>query len=245
MRQVLRLELETWDGQLRSWRRSQLVRPSWNQVEDSIRGLDPASRPGLTIVMNEDGVPDNCLWIKGGNEKYLIGGTTGNDRWVHFFDPNIEWNRKTTVWTADEGFTAYEGEVVTGMELVVQIAKHFVAHNVFLPDLPWRVESEPSEPPTEEVREVLAFLPTTRQVTMCFTGGPLGGSKLDSRSTTESEQWDVAWLLVKTRDGQLGARFSMEQWLKSRGGLGTAGEYEIRGRSANATERHFDFVYNG
>jgi hypothetical protein len=194
--------------------------------------------------MNEDGAPDNLLWIKGGNGKYLVGGTPGNGRWVQFFDPNIEWDRMTTVYTAGEGLTQYEGCVITSAGLVVQIAEHFVAHNVFLPEVPWHVESEPEEPPAEEVREVLASLPAARRVTISFRRGPLDGIALDSRSGSESERWDVAWLLVKTRDGQLGGRFSAKQRLRSRDDLGSAGEYELRSRSANAAERHLGFFYH-
>jgi hypothetical protein len=130
-------------------------------------------------------------------------------------------------------------------ELVVRIASHFISHNAFLPEAGWEVTQEPEEPPDEEVHDVLATLSAGKRVTLSFRGGPLDGIALDSRSADESERWDVAWLLAKTRGGRLGGRFPAKHRLRSRVGQESAGEYEIRSGSQNAEEQWLLLVSNG
>jgi hypothetical protein len=239
MRQVLKLTVDTWDAQTRDWGQSHLDRPTWPQVEASIRALDPVARPILTIHFNEEGELENDLWIQGGNGKYTVGGTSGNGRWVQYRDENVDDTScgMTTVVTADQGRTAWEGLVCKCTELVVRIARCFVEHNAFLPDAVWEVTSEPEEPPVEEVRETVAGLPAAQRVTFSFQRGPLGGIVLDSHSPNESERWDVAWLMVKTLGGRIGERFSAAHQFQSQSGRVDDGEYEIRSGGWNDEER--------
>jgi hypothetical protein len=58
MRQVVKLAFDTWDAQARSWGHSHIARPTWPQVEETIRAIDPASSPVLTIILNEEDAPE-------------------------------------------------------------------------------------------------------------------------------------------------------------------------------------------
>lgn len=92
--------------------------------------------------------------------------------------------------------------------------------------------------------ELLAALAVEGRVTISFRGGPLDGIVLDSQSANEAERWDVAWLIVKTYGGRLGARFSAVERLWSQSVPNSGGEYEIRSQAENAEERRLFLVYN-
>ncbi len=244
MRQVLKLVFDTWDVQSRSWGQQYLACPTWPQVEASIRSLDAASKPVLTIILNEAGSPENCLLIQGGNGKYQLDGTTGNGRWFQYFDRTVEGFSLTTIFVVDEERMACEEEICANTDLVVEIAREFITHNAFRPEANWRVTSEPEEPLDEEVLEMLTMLSVTRRVTITFRGGPLAGMELDSQSSNESERWDVAWLLAKTRDDRMSSkRVPANVRLRSQDTRTSTGEYEVRGSAANAYERHLFLFY--
>jgi hypothetical protein len=94
-----------------------------------------------------------------------------------------------------------------------------------------------------QVREILATLSVGQRVTISFRGGPLAGVVLDSRSAHESERWDVAWLIVKTHGGQLGAWFSATDRLRSQSSRASPGHYEIQSRAENTEERRLFLIY--
>jgi nucleotide-binding universal stress UspA family protein len=244
VRQVDALEIHSWDALTGEWGYSRLAGPSWPQIEAAIRALDSAARPQVDIILSEQGPLENCLWIQGGNGKYALGGTTGNGRWVQYFDSGTEGYVETPVVTAGEGLKMWEALVCPSTELVVRIARHFVTHNAFLPEVGWQVTQEPEEPPAEEVREVLATLSAGKRVTVSFRGGPLDGVALDSRSAVESERWDVALIITRTHDGRLGECFRVIDRLESQGGVTRTGEYEVRSRSQNAEECRLFLVHN-
>ena len=95
-----------------------------------------------------------------------------------------------------------------------------------------------------QVREILEKLSGGQRVTISFQRGPLASVVLDSQSADESERWDVAWLIVKTHGGQVGARFRAIDRLRSQGGCAGSGEYEVRCRSKNAEMCRLILVYN-
>lgn len=245
MRQVDALEVYSWDARTGEWSSSRLPEPSWPQIEAAIRALDSAERPRVDIILSQQGHLENCLWIQGGNGKYALGGTTGNGRWVEYFDRSVVGSAKTIVLKPnDEGVGCCEECACTSTQLVVRIARHFVTHNEFLAEAGWQVTSEPEEPPPEEVREVLATLSVGKRVTVSFQGGPLDGVRLDSRSADASERWDVALLVARFRDGRLGERFRAIDRFQSRAGIARKGEYELRSRAENAEERRLFLACN-
>jgi hypothetical protein len=61
MRQTTALELHTWNAQTREWSTSRVAKPSWLQVETSIRALDPAESPVIEIILSEKEQLENCL----------------------------------------------------------------------------------------------------------------------------------------------------------------------------------------
>jgi hypothetical protein len=91
---------------------------------------------------------------------------------------------------------------------------------------------------------MLATFSVAQRVTISFRGGPLAGIMLDSQSANEAEREDVAWLLVQTRGGELGARFRATDRLRTQGGRASAGEYEIRSRTRTGEESRLFLVYN-
>jgi hypothetical protein len=95
-----------------------------------------------------------------------------------------------------------------------------------------------------QVREVLATLSASLRVTIVFQGGPLDGVVLDGQSSDESERWDVAWLLVKTRGGELGKLCRAPARLWTQEGRASLVEYEVRSRAQNVEECWLFLVKN-
>ena len=109
-------------------------KPDWSVVEESIRRLDRFRFPYVWLL--KDGPADgNQLVICGGRGKFHLHVQANEGEFIIL---NAEkGNDLVEVWESDQGFEAYDFELLDDLDDVLEIAEHYYKYGRKHPDFDW------------------------------------------------------------------------------------------------------------
>lgn len=131
-----------YDPTGRSYQSYKNSKPTWEDVESSIRRLDRFRFPFVWLWATDDSEKQtldgegDVFTVMGGEGAYWLAGSFNG-----FFERRIDYPERgdstVEVWTSDQGMTTLERHVCRDLEAVIRAVKYFSEHRDFDPALRW------------------------------------------------------------------------------------------------------------
>jgi hypothetical protein len=121
---------------------SQLVFPSWQDIEAALRRLDKFRFPFVWYFalpqVEDDAVPE--FEVMGGAGDYLVSCSVGGYLQRQCLNPTglrPDEDDEVDIWTSDQGLTVSAARVLNDIEKVLRITRYFCETGGFDPSVPW------------------------------------------------------------------------------------------------------------
>jgi hypothetical protein len=118
-----------------SYTETELLDPTWADVERCIREMDRFGQPTVFLQCRPGNTESDCMILSGGADALHVEADTNGD-WVQAVNAE-RGTEEVEVWTSDQGFST-QARFTWPFESVLRLAHAYFEQGILDPGIPWR-----------------------------------------------------------------------------------------------------------